>query len=316
MKKFKFSQRKKIVTCAATVATLAASFAITSSVGTKKADEPTVSELNETQSSNENLEKPTAEVIPEIEMKSISSSKAKNVNNETPQKESPSAAEGQTDAKTKTNPKSDNNVSANNKASQSKNEKMFDFSAWNKACPPTLVVVNKDNPIPEDYPLSIESYNGKQINAALKNDLDSMIHAAAKDGIKIFIFSGYRTIEKQTGLFNAEVSKWKKHGYNSQDAQVKAASVVARPRTSEHNTGLAIDFNCVSDDFFKTKEYAWLVKNAAKYGFILRYAKDKIDKTGVIYEPWHFRYVGKEHAPKIMASGLCLEEYISQLNKY
>ncbi len=69
------------------------------------------------------------------------------------------------------------------------------------------------------------------------------------------------------------------------------------------------------DDFFKTKEYAWLVKNAANYGFILRYAKDKIDKTGVIYEPWHFRYVGKEHAPEIMASGLCLEEYISQLKK-
>ncbi len=315
MKKFKLSNRKKIATGAATVATLAASFAITSSVGTKKADEPTVSELNETQSSNENLEKPTSNVIPEIETKSISSSKAQNVNKETPQKERPSAAEGQTDAKTKTNPKSDNNVSANNKASQNKNEKMFDFSAWNKACPPTLVVVNKDNPIPEDYPLSIESYNGKQINAALKNDLDAMINAAAKDGIKIFIYSGYRTIEEQTRYFKSQTLMYQKQGYSEQDAQAKAAMSVARPRTSEHNTGLAIDFNCVMDDFFKTKEYAWLVKNAAEYGFILRYAKDKLDKTGVIYEPWHFRYVGKEHAPKIMASGLCLEEYIAQLQK-
>ncbi len=315
MKKFKFSQRKKIVTGAATVATLAASFAITSSVGTKKADEPTVSELNETQSSNENLEKPTSKVIPEIETKSISSSKAKNVNKETPQKERPSAAAGQTDAKTKTNPKSDNNISDNNKAGQSKNAKMFDFSAWNRSCHPTLVVVNKDNPIPEDYPLSLESYNGKQINAALKNDLDAMINTAAKDGVKIFIYSGYRTIEEQTRYFKSQTSMYKKQGYSEQDAQAKAAMSVARPRTSEHNTGLAIDFNCVRDDFFKTNEYAWLIKNAVEYGFILRYAKDKVDKTGVIYEPWHFRYVGKEHAPKIMASGLCLEEYIAQLQK-
>ena len=315
MKKFKLSNRKKIVTCAATIATLAASFAIISSVGAKKADEPTVSELNETQSSNENLEKPTTEVIPELETKNISSSKAKNVNEKTPQKEGPSAATRQTDAKNKTNPKSDNDISANNKAGQSKNAKMLDFSAWNKTCPPTLVVVNKDNPIPEDYPLSIESYNGKQINAALKNDLDAMINAAAKDGIKIFIYSGYRTIEEQTRYFNSQTSMYKKQGYSEQDAQAKAAMSVARPKTSEHNTGLAIDFNCVRDDFFKTNEYVWLIKNAAEYGFILRYAKDKIDKTGVIYEPWHFRYVGKEHAPKIMASGLCLEEYIVQLQK-
>lgn len=289
MKKNNFSHQRKMITSVATVATLAASFAITSRFAQKKAERSTVSKLSETQNSNEVKE--------------------------TPQKERPSAAAGQTDAKTKTNPKSNNNISENKESGQSKNAKMFDFSAWNKACPPTLVVVNKDNPIPEDYPLSIESYNGKQINAALKNDLDAMINAAAKDGIKIFIFSGYRTIEKQTGLFNAEVSKWKKHGYNAQDAQVKAASVVARPRTSEHNTGLAIDFNCVEDNFFNTKEYAWLIKNAAEYGFILRYSKDKIDTTGVIYEPWHFRYVGKEYARKIMASGLCLEEYIAKLQK-
>lgn len=190
---------------------------------------------------------------------------------------------------------------------------MFDFSEWNKTCPLTLVVINKDNPIPDNYPLSLADHNGKQIHSAAKNDLDAMINAAANDGIKIFIYSGYRTIAEQSKFFNSQASMYKKQGYNDHDAQIEAAKSVARPKTSEHNAGLAIDFNCVQDDFFKTKEYDWLIKNAADYGFILRYAKDKTDKTAVIYEPWHFRYVGKEYAKKIMDSGLCLEEYVEKL---
>ena len=94
-----------------------------------------------------------------------------------------------------------------------------------------------------------------------------------------------------------------------------AATVVARPGTSEHHTGLAIDFNGVKDDFYKTKEYSWLMSNAANYGFILRYPQNKTDVTNVIYEPWHFRYVGKVHAQKVVQSGLCLEEYIDSIMK-
>ena len=190
--------------------------------------------------------------------------------------------------------------------------KMFDFSAWNQSCQPTLVVINKDNPIPNNYMIALSSYQGKQINSALKNDLNDMVTAASRAGVRIFICSGYRSIGHQTRLFNAEVLRRRRQGHSEKEAQLRAAMVVARPKTSEHNTGLAIDFNCVRDDFYKTKEFAWLINNAHKYGFILRYAKDKVDKTCVVYEPWHFRYVGKEHSSKIIESGLCLEEYIQQ----
>ena len=97
-----------------------------------------------------------------------------------------------------------------------------------------------------------------------------------------------------------------------EEAEKRAERVVARPKASEHNTGLAVDFNGVSNDFYKTKEYKWLMDNAQKYGFIERYQKKWKDYTGVIYEPWHFRYVGKENAPKIKDSGLCLEEYVEK----
>jgi D-alanyl-D-alanine carboxypeptidase len=79
---------------------------------------------------------------------------------------------------------------------------------------------------------------------------------------------------------------------------------------SEHNLGFAVDFNGVDDDFYKTKEYGWLVDHAADYGFIERYGKEWEEKTGVIFEPWHFRYVGVGSAKIIKDSGLCLEEYV------
>lgn len=308
MRKIKNSRQKKIIAGAVTVATLAISFSIISSSRSEKAKWPTISELNEIPTSNDDVEKLSSAIILGEEMKDVSSSDSKNGNQIfTPKDKAPKAA---TEV-----PKADKTTHINKYDMPDKREKMLDFSDWNRTCAPTLVVVNKANPIPENYPISLENYNGKKINAAVKDDLDAMIHAAAKDSIKIFIYSGYRTIEEQTRYFKSQTSMYQKQGYSEQDAQAKAAMSVARPRTSEHNTGLAIDFNCVRDDFYKTKEYAWLIKNAAEYGFILRYAKDKIDKTGVIYEPWHFRYVGKELSQKIMASGLSLEEYIVQLQK-
>ena len=132
---------------------------------------------------------------------------------------------------------------------------------------------------------------------------------------KMYDFQNLSMKDLKEALKNNQVSKNKKQGYKSGDAEIKAATVVARPKTSEHHTGLAIDFNGVKDDFYKTKEYTWLIKNAADYGFILRYPKNKTDVTNVVYEPWHFRYVGKEHAKKIVESGLCYEEYIEKIMK-
>ncbi len=194
-------------------------------------------------------------------------------------------------------------------------KKGFDFSEWNRTCEPFLVVVNKDNFIPKNYDPQLVNYEEKQINKIIENDLTSMIQHARKDGVNLYISSGYRSSERQTVLFNNQVAKCKKLYYKDVNPEIIAATVVAKPGTSEHHTGLAIDFNGVNDDFYKTPEYSWLIKNGPNYGFILRYDKNKQNITNVIYEPWHFRYVGKEHAKKISQSGLCLEEYIESLIK-
>ncbi len=194
---------------------------------------------------------------------------------------------------------------------QAKTVAELDFSAWNNSCDPILVVINKDNPISADYKLDIIDYKNVKINSIVQEDLNNMISAAQKIGLNIYPSSGYRSVERQTRLFNNKVLRCKKQGYtNTTEAEIKAATEVARPWTSEHHSGLAIDFNGVKDDFYTTKEYAWLIKNASDYGFILRYPKNKINITGVIFEPWHFRYVGKSVAKEISESGLCLEEYV------
>lgn len=194
-------------------------------------------------------------------------------------------------------------------------KKGTDFSEWNNKCDPSLVVVNKDNSIPKSYSTQLINYEEKQINKIIKNDLSDMIKNASKDGINLYVSSGYRSFERQTTLFNNQVAKCKKQYDKSINPETMAATVVAKPGTSEHHTGLAIDFNGVRDDFYKTPEYSWLIKNGPDYGFILRYDKNKQNITNVIYEPWHFRYVGKEHAKKISQSGLCLEEYIDSIIK-
>ena len=106
-------------------------------------------------------------------------------------------------------------------------------------------------------------------------------------------------------------------GNDQQAAEDEAATVVARPGCSEHNTGLAVDVECadfadLDEGFRDTFAYEWLMEHCAEYGFILRFPQDKEDITGVIYEPWHYRYVGVEAATEIMSRGLCLEEYLEE----
>lgn len=196
-------------------------------------------------------------------------------------------------------------------SSETKSNKLYDFSDWNKKCPMEMKVINKDNPIPENMNFKTKVCRGKEINAVAYEDLNLMISDAKKDGILLWISSGYRDMNLQTKLFNRRTEREKsKDIISDEEAAKRAAKVVAKPGTSEHNTGLAVDFNGVEDNFYKTKEYKWLMDNAHKYGFIERYQKKWKDCTGIIYEPWHFRYVGKEYASKIKESGLCLEKYV------
>lgn len=187
----------------------------------------------------------------------------------------------------------------------------YDFNTWNNSCKPELIVVNAGNRLSEDNNVKIKVCRGKEVGALLAGELEQMICDAKKEGIILWISSGYRSVDLQTKLFKRQMEREKsKEVINDEEAEKRAARIVARPYTSEHNTGLAIDFNGVEDNFYTTKEYKWLINNAHKYGFIERYQKKWQSHTGVIYEPWHFRYVGKEVASLVRESGLCLEDYI------
>ncbi len=187
----------------------------------------------------------------------------------------------------------------------------YDFTQWNKNCEKELVVINSENLIPSDFKPETKNCRGKEVSQIMAPNLEAMILDAKKEGICLWVSSGYRNIEMQTRLFKRQVEREiSKEAITKQEAEKRAAKVVAKPYTSEHNTGLAVDFNGVENSFYKTKEYKWLMDNAHKYGFIERYQEKWKEKTGVIYEPWHFRYVGKEHAEKIKECGLCLEDYV------
>lgn len=182
-----------------------------------------------------------------------------------------------------------------------------------------LILVNRDNPLPKDYTVETANYNSaRKFDARAIDYLKNMVKAAKSDGIILNVISSYRSVERQTVLFENKVSQYMDKGYSREKAEKKAAMVVAIPGTSEHSTGLAADIVSVkwydlhselTEDFDKTKEYDWLEKNAADYGFILRYPKDKEDVTGISYEPWHYRFVGIENAKYISSRGLTLEEF-------
>jgi LAS superfamily LD-carboxypeptidase LdcB len=194
---------------------------------------------------------------------------------------------------------------------KSHGEKVYDFSQWNKSCAKEMIIVNKNNPVSADVRPKTKSCRGKEVAVEACEDLENMITDARKAGVTIWISSAYRNIDLQTRYFKRRMEVEKsKAVISEEEAEKRAGEVVARPGTSEHHTGLAIDFNGVGDDIYKTKEYKWLMDNAQNYGFIERYQKKWRDYTSVIYEPWHFRYVGKENAPKIKESGMCLEEYV------
>lgn len=179
-----------------------------------------------------------------------------------------------------------------------------------------LVLVNKWNPMEAGYePELTEVASGHKVDSRIAEALMDMIQGAKADGYAIYILSSYRTMEKQISLYGDEVEKWLAEGYSQEDAEEKAGTVVAFPGTSEHHLGLAVDLVSsehikLDQDAEKTKGYQWLVAHCQEYGFILRYPNNASDITGIIYEPWHFRYVGKEAAEEIMEQGITLEEYL------
>lgn len=134
-------------------------------------------------------------------------------------------------------------------------------------------------------------------------------------GFDPLICASYRTMEKQEALFEDKEARLIREGCPENEVEAEAAKVVAYPGTSEHQLGLALDIVDVSYQQLDTEQentpvQQWLMKNSWKYGFVLRYPTDKSDITGIIYEPWHYRYVGKEAAAEMYENKLCLEEYL------
>ncbi|WP_445491143.1 M15 family metallopeptidase [Niallia sp. 03133] len=191
---------------------------------------------------------------------------------------------------------------------------------------PTNIVslVNKDFGLPDGYapddlarPNVAFSFGDQKIEKSYlrqeaASGLEEMFKAAKADGVNLYAVSGYRSFDRQTVLYDAEVQKVGKE---------KAIQAVAYPGNSEHQTGLAMDISSessnflLSEEFGETKEGKWLKENAHRYGFILRYPKGKESVTGYEYEPWHFRYVGKKPANDIFENDWTLEEYFKLVKK-
>ncbi len=200
-----------------------------------------------------------------------------------------------------------------------------------------ILVVNKWNEIPDPYETDlvelksdislddmwVQSYCYDSLVQMLYDCNDAMEEGKLGPDGKIsmaYVVSAYRTTEHQNRLYWKKVDKLKSMGRTQEEAEIEAATVNAIPGTSEHQLGLAVDI--IDNHNWSLVEgqgdlpvHQWLHANSWRYGWILRYPDNKLDITGIIYEPWHYRYVGVEVAKEVYESGLTLEEYIASLSE-
>lgn len=188
-----------------------------------------------------------------------------------------------------------------------------------------LRLVGTKNPLPDGFKVDLSVINTSYTRYGKKSDsllfdsravaeLVQMVEDANKQGIKLTVYSPYRSIERQREIYENRVDEKIKTGLTRSEAMAVAAQRITPPGCSEHNLGLACDMNIADDSFTGTKECNWLIKNAENYGFVMRYPEHKVSITGVDYESWHYRYVTVPHAKKMNELDMCLEEYIDWLN--
>ena len=183
---------------------------------------------------------------------------------------------------------------------------------------PLLILINRNHPVPEDitYKLvKITDYH--YIDERAFDDLQSMLKDGKKAGYDLLVCSSWRSRALQEKLYANKLDEYLSYGYSKSQSEELAAFWVALPGTSEHEIGLAVDIVSERNQRLDhgqadTEEQQWLMQHCHEYGFILRYPEDKQDITMIGYEPWHYRYVGKETAKEIMEQGVCLEEYLGE----
>ena len=170
-----------------------------------------------------------------------------------------------------------------------------------------VLLCNRWNYVPDDYEMNLVDIGKFKIDASCAKQLQQMMDDGKAAGYTVKINNSYRSKQKQENMWETRRVKYMGQGMTLEEANEYIGRSVAVPGTSEHQTGLGVDITGTD------KMYKWLAENSWKYGFILRYPDDKIKITGIIYEPWHFRYVGEAMAKDIYESGLCLEEYLTML---
>ena len=185
----------------------------------------------------------------------------------------------------------------------------FDASDWR------LVLINKQHPIPEDYDFELGTItNGLSCDERIISDLLSMMRAAKNDGINLALKSTYRTDSRQETNFSKRIKQYMGQGYSYMEAYKLTSQVITVPGSIEHQVGLAFDITCdtydsLTEGFGETKAGQWLAEHSCEYGFTLRYPQGKEYITSIKYEPWHFRYVGREAATIMRDEEICLEEF-------
>ena len=180
-----------------------------------------------------------------------------------------------------------------------------------------LILVNREHALEESiYEDSLRTIcNGRlQASEYLYDDLVDLLAAAAEEGYEYWIASAYRSRERQQELVDEDVARYMAQGMSRQQALEKTYEQTMPAGKSEHETGLALDILCSENlnmDTTQAEEAGniWLAEHAHEYGFILRYPVEKEEITGILYEPWHFRYVGKEAAMFLWENELTLEEF-------
>ena len=180
---------------------------------------------------------------------------------------------------------------------------------------PTKSLVNVDTDFLLEEPGNYD-WRLQLVDERCYKDLQAMLDACRAEGLEPVVCSAYRSYNRQNELFQNKVAEFAAYGFGVEQAEIEAAKVVALPGSSEHQLGLAVDIvdinNQILDDSQEqTPVQKWLQAHSWEYGFIMRYPSNKSEVTGIIYEPWHYRYVGQEVAQSIFEQELCLEEYLN-----
>lgn len=186
-----------------------------------------------------------------------------------------------------------------------------DINSWE------FTLANSQNLLTADYiPELTQIEGGQSFDSRAVDALKEFIAAARNAGQTVYITSSYRGYDTQKTLFDRKVNQYISSEGSLEKATEKAKTIVAYPGTSEHQLGLSCDivdryYEYMNESLADTELSKWMAENCDDYGFILRYPKDKTEITGVVFEPWHYRYVGKTAAEYIMKNGLCLEEFVA-----